>query len=87
MREAEINPARGQQVAEPVPALHALDDRAVRAGERAEIGEHGAAIALALRLAGGRAVRVERVDDERALVEIDSGIQHRDAPPRGLPSC
>jgi hypothetical protein len=31
--------------------------------------------------------RVERVDHERALVEIDSGVQNRDAPSRWLPSC
>jgi hypothetical protein len=41
-----------------------LVTRAVRAGERAEVREHRAAVALELRLARGRAFRVERVDDE-----------------------
>jgi hypothetical protein len=77
VRQAQINPGRCKQVAQPVPALHTLNDRAVRADERTEIRHHCRAIAAQLRLASRGTVGVERVNDERALVEIDSGEQHR----------
>ena len=49
----------------------------MRAGKRGEVRQHRRAVAAQLRLTRGRALGVERVDDERALVELDSGEQHR----------
>ena len=78
--EARINPARGEEVAQPVPALPTPDDRPVGAGERADVRHHRRAVTPQLCLSHGGAVGIERVNDERALVQIDSGEQHRDAP-------
>ena len=46
--EAQVNPGGRPEVAQPVPALHALDDGAVWSGERAKVRHHRRAVAAQL---------------------------------------
>lgn len=80
--QLEVDSLGYQQVAEPVPAAGAFDDRAMGPGELGKVADQRRAVVAQAALAEALAAIIVSGDDGVALVLVDTGVEHGTIPSR-----